>query len=124
MGWTEKQYEEHQNKQLELSTQGTGTGKDTKPKSVRGSRSGKENRPKNEGKGDVEPRYRVVVYAYKRRHSDPDNLNAKYWIDAMVSQGFLPDDSSKFIESFENRVVKIGPKEEERTEIEIWIRND
>lgn len=60
------------------------------------------------------------MIAYCLRHTDPDNLLPKYYIDEIVKAGYIPDDSSKYIDSIEKRVVKIEKGEQTRTVIKIW----
>lgn len=71
----------------------------------------------NEKQEAIEERYRIVVVSYRKRHCDPDNLFPKTWIDELVCAGYLPDDSSKYVESVEKKVIK---SKVEKTVIEIW----
>ena len=69
-------------------------------------------------------RYRLVVTSYCRRHTDPDNLCPKWFIDELVRAKILTDDSSKYIEAITKRATKISQKEKERTVIEIYAEED
>ena len=64
-------------------------------------------------------RCKVIVYSYRKRDSDCDGISAKALIDGMVHVGIFEDDSSKFIESYESKVIKIKSTEEEKTVLEI-----
>lgn len=64
--------------------------------------------------------YRIVVTAHCRRHTDPDNLCPKYFIDRLKEFGIIPDDSSEFVGEFVKRVKKVEDWEPEITEIEVW----
>ena len=64
-------------------------------------------------------RCKVIVYSYRKRDSDCDGISAKALIDGMVHVGIFEDDSSKFIESYESKVIKIKSNEEEKTVLEI-----
>lgn len=69
-------------------------------------------------------RCRIVVTAYYRRHVDPDNICPKYFIDKLKGFGIIPDDSSKYVESFEKRVVVVENWEPEVTDIEVFELED
>jgi len=77
---------------------------------------------KNESTGKAESSniYRIVVIAKRHRHFDTDNIVPKWAIDQLVEAGFLPDDSSKYVESLEKRVEKIKRSQRQETVIEIW----
>lgn len=60
----------------------------------------------------------VRLVSFRRRLIDPDNLCAKYFIDACRYLGFLHGDAAKDIE-FSIRQEKVETDQEERTEIEI-----
>ena len=64
-------------------------------------------------------RCKVIVYSYRKRDSDCDGISAKALIDGLVHVGIFEDDSSKFIESYESKVIKIKSTEEEKTVLEI-----
>lgn len=64
--------------------------------------------------------YKINVISYRVRLCDPDNLVPKYYIDEMVRAGIIPDDSSKYIQSIEKKVIKVKKTEEEKTVIEVW----
>lgn len=62
--------------------------------------------------------FRIVVIAYRKRHLDPDNLCPKWYIDELVKQNIIPDDSSRYVQAIEKRVMKTtGP---ERTVIQVY----
>jgi len=62
------------------------------------------------------PRFKIYVKSYRKRHLDPDNLCPKWYIDEIVKAGYLPDDSSKYVESIEKSVEKDS---DERTVITV-----
>ena len=62
--------------------------------------------------------YKVSVISFRKRLIDPDNLIAKYHIDAIRYEGLIPDDSAKHI-VLEVRQEKVHTKGIERTEITI-----
>lgn len=62
--------------------------------------------------------YKVSVISFRKRLIDPDNLIAKYHIDAIRYEGLIPDDSAKHI-VLEVRQEKVFESNAERTEIEI-----
>ncbi len=70
--------------------------------------------------GATEGAYEICVVSYRRRAADPDNICPKVWIDLLVEQGWLPDDSSRFVQRVTKEVVLIRESEIETTEIEIW----
>lgn len=78
-----------------------------------GSEAGKESHASG-----VSGRVRVRVLSYRRRLIDPDNLTAKYFVDACRYSGLIRDDTAKEIE-FTVGQVKVATKAEQRTEIEI-----
>lgn len=80
----------------------------------------KQSKKKNTNKETVFSRYKICILSYRRRNLDPDNLCPKHYIDYLVEQRIIEDDSSKYIESIEKKVIKIDSKEEEYTEIQIY----
>lgn len=64
-------------------------------------------------------RYRIVVTAYHYKHTDPDNLAAKWYIDQLIGC-VIPDDSSEFLAEVAKRVVKIEKPEKQRTVLEVY----
>lgn len=42
-------------------------------------------------------RFTIGVVAFRKREMDPDNLVPKWYIDALVDAGVIPDDSSRYI---------------------------
>lgn len=80
-------------------------------------------RGKQSNSGCVSPNtvgYKIVVTAHCRRHTDPDNLCPKYFIDRLREFRLIPDDSSEFIAEFIKRVKKVEAWEPEVTEIEVF----
>lgn len=65
-------------------------------------------------------RYRIEVTAHCRRHTDPDNLCPKYFIDRLREFKIIPDDSSVHVAEFVKRVKKVESWEPEVTEIEVF----
>lgn len=65
-------------------------------------------------------RYRIEVTAHCRRHTDPDNLCPKYFIDRLKEFKIIPDDSSEYVWEFVKRVKKVESWEPEVTEIEVF----
>lgn len=63
----------------------------------------------------------IRITSYRRRLLDPDNLCAKYFIDALRYSGFIRDDTPEEItyQISQEKVLRSG---DERTAIEI-IRN-
>lgn len=59
------------------------------------------------------------VIHYRARLCDPDNLNAKGVIDAIVKAGILSDDSAKEVTSVTHSQVKVSSYSEEKTRVEI-----
>ena len=76
-------------------------------------------RAKSSRKTQSKERYRIVVIARRTRDIDPDNMFPKWIIDELVRAKYLPDDSSRFVETIEKR-VEIVKGEEEKTIVEIW----
>lgn len=68
-------------------------------------------------------RIHVRVVSYRLRLIDPDNLCAKYFVDACRYAGFIPDDSAKDIE-YSISQEKVNTKELQRTEIVIEMREE
>ena len=79
-------------------------------------RNGAQRKNASRGSG----RYRIEVEARCRRHTDPDNLCPKWFIDRLRECGIIPDDSSEFVVEVVKRVVKIESWEPETTTIEVW----
>lgn len=69
-------------------------------------------------------RYRIVVTAYCRRDTDPDNLCPKWFVDRLKEFGVMPDDSSVYVSEFVKRVVKIENWQPEQTMIEVFEDGD
>lgn len=75
---------------------------------------------KNERRSDEGNRIRIVITARCRRHTDPDNIAPKWFIDRLREFGIIPDDSSEFVAEVVKRVVKVESWEPETTTIEVW----
>lgn len=65
-------------------------------------------------------RYEIFVTAFCYRDTDPDNIIPKWFIDELVRQGVIPDDSSKYVRNIFKEVEVIGSEEKERTLIEVF----
>ena len=61
----------------------------------------------------------IIITHYRSRLCDPDNLNAKGVIDALVEGGLLFDDSAKEVQSITHDQVKVKSRDEEKTRITI-----
>lgn len=111
--WTEEEYENYLQSRNTLQV--------SKPKrSVRKEPAGKD-RTKEATQGDSQSggRCGIIVTAFCRRHTDPDNLCPKWYIDQLVRSGVIQDDSSKVVAFIRKAVVKIGAREKEKTVIEV-----
>lgn len=69
--------------------------------------------------GSELPRYIAIITRYTCQRVDPDNLGAKWYIDALRHLGVIQDDTARDIEAAFT-TEKVATKEEERTEIELW----
>lgn len=56
---------------------------------------------------------------YRRKLADVDNFYTKHFIDSLVKNGLLPDDSPQFVKEVRHRQVKVESWEDERFDIEI-----
>ena len=61
----------------------------------------------------------ISITHYRSRLCDPDNLNAKGVIDALVEGGLLFDDSAKEVRSITHDQIKVKSRDEEKTRITI-----
>ena len=61
----------------------------------------------------------IEVLAYRAYGGDPDNVCAKFFIDAIVDSGLLREDSYKEIRWHKTQVVKVKSKSQEKTVIRI-----
>lgn len=64
-------------------------------------------------------RFFILVTSYRKRLLDQDNLCCKYVIDLCRYAGVLPSDAPGTAE-IKVCQEKVGPKEPERTRVEIW----
>lgn len=69
---------------------------------------------------DCKGGYRIVVTAFCRKHTDPDNLCPKWFVDRLKEYGIIPDDSSEYVAEFVKRVRKIESWQPEITMIEVY----
>lgn len=111
--WTEEEYEHY--------LQSRNTQQVPKPKPGPGIKAADETKVKGGAKGSSESgdMWGLIVTAYCRRHTDPDNLCPKWYIDELVRAGIILDDSSRHVAWIAKSVVKIGKAEEEKTVIEV-----
>lgn len=69
--------------------------------------------------GTVGKHFRVRVKSYRKRLLDEDNLCEKYHVDLLRYAGVIPKDSPGTAK-IEVCQEKVGPKEPERVEIEVY----
>lgn len=79
----------------------------------------------NEAKGsnaaqEALPRVVIRFTHYRRKLADVDNFATKHFVDALVKDGLLRDDSPEEVEEVRHRQVKIEMWEEERMELELF----
>ena len=99
---------------------------DAHPKTYRGPQSSKSepavrNEPLAAAQGApfYSGRCLVRVTSYRcGQQCDPDNLGAKYFIDALRYAGVLRDDRPEDID-YQAKGVRVSTRKEERTEIEV-----
>ena len=66
------------------------------------------------------PRVVIRFTHYRRRFADVDNFATKHFVDSLVKNGLLRDDSPKEVEEVRHRQVKIEQWEDERVELELF----
>lgn len=71
---------------------------------------------KEKRKDQDAPSYTVSIVSFRNRLLDPDNLCAKYFVDAIRYSGLIPDDSARDIR-FSISQEKVENEMDERTEI-------
>lgn len=67
----------------------------------------------------VMPRVVIRFSHYRKRFADVDNFCTKYFVDGLVKNGVLLDDSPKEVEEVRHRQIKIEQWQEEKTVIEL-----